>query len=296
MLIVSTNVSEHVAARNNSQSMTYPIKKRQLCSALFLCLITLLLSAGIASAERLPAKARSTVSAGGVNCYAQGEVQTATVAKVVDGDTVHFADGRKVRLIGVNTPELDHKYGRHQAYALAAKTWLQPLQGQRVYYQAGIDKRDRYGRYLYYLFDKDRISLSSQLLSKGLGYRIAIPPNVAYQDCLAQAEALARSQQRGVWQHRLQWQPQAGFVMARVTLTSITRNRGGWWLETNQNLVINIPSYVADLWSTRDVFKLEGRLVEARGWQHPRTKRKPAETLWVWQVKHPNDLLTIEQD
>ncbi|MCZ2721269.1 thermonuclease family protein [Marinomonas sp. 15G1-11] len=147
------------------------IKRRQLCLALFLFL---------ASQYALSA------------CLAEGDLGEAQVKRVVDGDTVHFKDGRKVRLIGINTPELDHKDGNHERYALEAKDSLTELTGKTVYYQEGLDKQDRYGRYLYYLFDKHRISISSQLLSKGLGYRIAVPPNTRYQDCLQASEKSAR--------------------------------------------------------------------------------------------------------
>ncbi|WP_240009611.1 thermonuclease family protein [Marinomonas algicola] len=249
------------------------LKKRQLCSALFLFLCT---------------------SYSHSSCLAEGNIASAEVKRVVDGDTVYFKDGRKVRLIGINTPELDHKFGKHDAYAIEATQALTELSGRTVYYQSGLDKQDRYGRYLYYLFDKHRISISSQLLSKGLGYRIAVPPNTQYQDCLQKSEKQARDKRIGVWGQALQWQPQAGFVIARVTLTSIYRNRGGWWLDTNRNLTINIPQYVMNQWTPQDVYSLAGQLVEARGWQHYRKNKQPDKAKWVWQIKHPNDLIPAE--
>ncbi|MFT2112103.1 thermonuclease family protein [Marinomonas sp. 2405UD68-3] len=249
------------------------IKKRQLCSALFLCLIT---------------------SGSYASCLAVGKVSSAKVKKVVDGDTVHFQDGRKVRLIGINTPELDYKHQKHDAFAVEAKQLLSTLVGKTVFYQEGLDKRDRYGRYLYYLFDKRRISISSQLLSQGLGYRIAVPPNTHYQTCLQASENVARQKKMGVWEQAQQWQPKAGFVLSRVTLTSIYRNRGGWWLNTNRNLAINIPANVANQWTPQELYSLEGHLIEARGWQHYRKNKQPDKAKWVWQVKHPYDLVAID--
>jgi micrococcal nuclease len=38
------------------------------------------------------------------------DLETATVAQVVDGDTVELTDGRRVRYIGINTPERDQPY------------------------------------------------------------------------------------------------------------------------------------------------------------------------------------------
>lgn len=250
------------------------LKKRQVFLALFL-----FLSFTIQAAEL---------------CKATGELEKAQIKRVVDGDTIHLVDGRKVRLVGIDTPELDHKYGLHDPYAVKATTFLRSLVDQFVYIKEAKSGRDRYGRYLYYLFDKDRISLTSQLLSEGLGYRIAVPPNLAYQVCFKDAETTARSAHKGLWQQTLQWQPKAGFAISRVIITSITKNRGGWWLETNQDLVINLPPSVMDYWPAQKVFYLEGKEIEVRGWQHQRKNRNTEFKSWVLSVRHPNDLSEIK--
>ncbi|WP_227804002.1 thermonuclease family protein [Marinomonas profundi] len=228
------------------------------------------------------------------SCVATGELEKTRIKRVVDGDTIHLSDGRKVRLVGVDTPELDHKNGHHQPYAVAATAFLRSRLDRFVYIQPAKNERDRYGRFLYYLFDKDRISLASQLLSEGLGYRIAVPPNLAYQACFEAAENAARDAHKGVWRQSLQWQPQAGFAISRVNITSITQNRGGWWLETDQDLVINLPPYVTDYWPAQKVFYLEGKTLEVRGWQHQRKSRYSKFKSWVLTVRHPNDLREVE--
>ncbi|MDB4837054.1 thermonuclease family protein [Marinomonas sp.] len=245
-------------------------KKRQLCLALFL-----FLSISVYGSE---------------SCIAQGELERSQVKKVVDGDTVHLIDGRKVRLIGINTPELDHQHGRHDEYAVAAKNALQSLVGDSVYVQKAKDGRDRYGRYLYYLFDKKRISITSQLLALGLGYRIAFPPNLSYQPCFQHSEEKARDNKKGVWKASLAWLPKGGFTVAPFIIEKVTRNKGGWWLETEQDVVINIPRSLLDYWPAQKVYYLEGKKVEARGWQHYRKNRNSAYKSWHLSVKHPNDL------
>ena len=250
------------------------LKKRPVFLALFLCL-----SFGAQAEDE---------------CRAQGPLESAKIKRVVDGDTIHFADGRKVRLVGINTPELDHKMGQHEPYAEAARDYLIRLLDGEVYFQAAQDSEDRYGRKLYYLFDKDRISLTSQLLSAGLGYRIAVPPNLSYQTCFEQAETLARSAHKRLWQNTLQWQPKAGFAITRVNISSVTRNRGGWWLESQYDLVINLPPYVADYWPAQKVFALQGKVLEVRGWQHYRKNRNAAFKSWVLSVRHPKDLREVK--
>ncbi|MBM6552051.1 thermonuclease family protein [Marinomonas ostreistagni] len=252
------------------------LKKRQALLALFLCL-------SFASQAQ---------------CLAEGELKLAKVKRVVDGDTVHLTDGRKVRLVGINTPELDHQHGQHEAFAVAARERLVQMlkpDGNQLYWQPAQETEDHYGRKLYYLFTKDRASISSQLLSDGLGYRIAVPPNVKYQDCLAESEQKARQAQLGIWQQPIAWQPQAGFAIVQSKITSVTHNRGGWWLETDQDLVLRIPTYAAFYWTEKELFYLQGKVIEARGWQYQR-KRSADDRYktFVLTVKHPQDLRRIK--
>lgn len=277
VLIASTNVSVAVAAQQlllNTPLIGVMVthkKKRQFLLALFLCFFT------------------SSIFA---DCLAEGHLYSATVKDVIDGDTLIltnelFQRDRRIRLIGVNTPELDHKHGKHEPFAQQARQFLSNYQGKKIYYQVGLDRRDRYGRYLYYLFDSDRISIGSQLLSAGLGHRVAIPPNVQYQSCLKQVESNARKSKLGIWRTPQHWLPKAGFAVADITIKSVAQNAGGWWLETNLNLVINIPRRYQDQWKAQDLFRLEKQQATVRGWQF---YRKVAEKEWVMLIKHPNDL------
>lgn len=227
-------------------------------------------------------------------CFAQGKLEKAALDHVVDGDTVHLKDGRKIRLIGINTPEMDYQHGQHQAFAADAKKALASRLNGVVWLQLGLDQKDKYGRYLAYLFDEDRISLAGQLLSNGLGYRIAVPPNLSYQSCLEAEEQQARTMGKGVWQNIPQWQPKAGFVIGRLIITSISQARTGWWLATNHNVTLHLPKSALDYWTAQDVFKLEEKRVEARGWQYFRTSRRPEYQSWVITIRHPNDLLLLD--
>ena len=291
MLIASTSVSERVVQLNNIDilfnRMINSQKKRQFLLTLFLCL------------QFMPSAFSASTSSESL-CIAQGPIKKALVTHVVDGDTLLLKGqagekDKRIRLVGVNTPELDHKAGLHQAFAWQAYQGLKTFENKYIFYQEGPDKRDRYGRYLYYLFDSDRISIGSQLISQGLGYRIAIPPNIKYQSCLIKAEAQAKEQRLGVWSKKQQWQPQAGFVVANVIITSVTRNRGGWWLKTKQGLVINLPKSYAYQWSEQAVFRLEEQRLKVRGWQYFRTSKKAEHKSWVLLIKHPNDLQLVPQ-
>ncbi|MBF3305298.1 thermonuclease family protein, partial [Pseudomonas aeruginosa] len=60
-------------------------------------------------------------------CRPTGALQNVEVARVVDGDTVRLRDGRSVRLIGINAPELAHNGRTTEPFAEAAKQRLQAL-------------------------------------------------------------------------------------------------------------------------------------------------------------------------
>ena len=81
------------------------------------------------------------------------EAREATVTRVVDGDTVELGGLGKVRLIGVDAPEV---YGGAECYGREASGFAKrQLDGRRVRYTVGRDPRDRYGRLLAYVWLED---------------------------------------------------------------------------------------------------------------------------------------------
>ena len=77
--------------------------------------------------------------------------EVGVVASVYDGDTLRLRDGRRVRLIQIDTPEL----GTGECYSRAARTVLVSLvpTGTTVYLETdpALDRIDRYGRLLRYI-------------------------------------------------------------------------------------------------------------------------------------------------
>jgi micrococcal nuclease len=59
-----------------------------------------------------------TLCAEGVNAG-----QWVTVKRVADGDTVQLADGRSVRYIGVNTPEIQHERHTAESFGLEDRSF-----------------------------------------------------------------------------------------------------------------------------------------------------------------------------
>ena len=69
------------------------------------------------------------------------------VEKVVDGDTVILENGKRVRLLGINSPEKGQKFYEE------AKTRLKKLvEGKKVILKEDFDDEDKYGRWLRYVY------------------------------------------------------------------------------------------------------------------------------------------------
>ena len=114
------------------------------------------------------------------------------VKKVYDGDTVLLSDGRKIRLVGINTPEIEHARQAAQAGGDAAKQWLtQQLLNTRVRLEFDQQKRDKYKRHLAHLFTEQGLHLNRELVRLGYASTSIYPPNLKYVPKLLLAEQTA---------------------------------------------------------------------------------------------------------
>lgn len=125
---------------------------------------------------------------------------TARVAYVIDGDTVILKSGERVRLLGINTPEIAHKNTKGEPLGEQARQALIRLIDKKtVTLKLGVESRDRYGRLLAHLISGSGKSIGAALLEQGLAAVVAIPPNIDHLPEFRRAEDLARRARRGVW-------------------------------------------------------------------------------------------------
>jgi micrococcal nuclease len=91
---------------------------------------------------------------------------TGTVARVLDGDTIVLSDGRHVRLVQLDAPEIDED----ECYADQAKRTLerllQPGGEVRIETDPALDETDRYGRTLAYV-EKNGANINLELVREG---------------------------------------------------------------------------------------------------------------------------------
>jgi len=141
-----------------------------------------------------------------------------TVVRVVDGDTFHctLSNGEevKVRLIGVDTPEsADNPKARRDSERTGqsleeiikmgrqAKEFTKRLlpKGEKVYLEFDVQKTDKYGRLLAYVWLSDGRMLNEVLIREGYAQVYTIPPNVKYQERFLEAQRYARENRKGLW-------------------------------------------------------------------------------------------------
>jgi micrococcal nuclease len=117
------------------------------------------------------------------------------VERIADGDTFSCRDGREVRLIGIDTPELGQgESGRRARRALAR---LVPP-GSAVRLERDVAPRDRYGRELAHVWSGSRL-VNETLVLDGWAVLYTVPPNVKYADRLERAQKKARESGAGLW-------------------------------------------------------------------------------------------------
>ena len=265
-------------------------------------LARLLKKASLAGAFFVPAIWLASVSAAPL-CPAPGAVAYATVERVTDGDTLRLKDGRSVRMIGLNAPETGKKGRPAEPFAEAARKRLQTLVAQsdgRVGLLPGKQARDRYGRTLAHVFGADGSNLEARLLADGLGFQVAIAPNVALLDCQQAAERSARKARLGLWRQSPVLAPQqigrSGFALVSGTVSQVRRNQGGLWIDLQGGLVLNIALRQLPTFDQKQLARLQGAQVEARGWVLDRSQRagvKAGQARWMLPLTHPGMLKVI---
>jgi micrococcal nuclease len=130
-------------------------------------------------------------------CFAQewGEVDY-----VPDGDTIILKDGRHVRYIGIDTPEIDHDKRRAEPMGYEARSLNRKLvEGQRVKLVRDRESHDRYGRTLAYVYREDGLFVNAELLTQGVGHVLYLFPNTAQHQRLLAAQKAAMSESKGLW-------------------------------------------------------------------------------------------------
>ncbi|MCX7935330.1 MAG: thermonuclease family protein [Planctomycetota bacterium] len=119
-----------------------------------------------------------------------------TILRAIDGDTVELEDLGRVRILGIDAPELFQKHeepdgaggirvrwerlAQPQPGAVEAYEYLRSLEGSKVRVQWDQERCDKYGRPLVHLYLLPAgPDLASELLRRGWAQPLIIPPNTS---------------------------------------------------------------------------------------------------------------------
>jgi micrococcal nuclease len=217
------------------------------------------------------------------------------VKAVFDGDTFLLDNGEKVRLLGINTPEVDSPKRMGEAGGEEARSWLQRrLTGRAVRIEQDKELRDKYGRMLAHVFTENREHINLALVEAGLAFVDIHPPNLKFAEALTRAQNRAELAKRGIW-----GMPEYRAKSVDVALIAQPKLRGWQRLTGRPTAIAPGKRYVRLKFSDRfDVRIWKENLnlfpplkaylsqdVEARGWV---SRRRGDYSIFV---KHPSALI-----
>lgn len=240
-------------------------------------------------------------------------LRTASVAQVIDGQTLRLADGGSVRLIGALAPESPRWWKGPKVWppSLRARRALEKLIGSNkveLGFAADEEKRDRHDRFLaqlYVLRDGERIWAQGHMIRRGFALAYSFKGHRACARSLQAFERQARAARAGLWRSGTFAVLQAddvdalskrrgGFQLVEGKLTSVARTRGWTFLnfgaDWRSDFTVAVRAGDRARFRNSDVVldQLEGKTVLVRGWIER----------WngpVIKATHPGQITIVEQ-
>ncbi|MGM0678542.1 MAG: thermonuclease family protein [Pseudomonadota bacterium] len=207
---------------------------------------------------------------------------------------MHRRDGRKLRLIGINTPERAREDVPAEPYAGMARRRLQVQAEGSWGLVYDRERRDRYGRLLAHVFDHQGRNITRRLLEQGTGQLLVIPPNLRFLECYRRAQDRARRHKRGLWalstyqtlpvamldsQHRGQYR------VLRGRLTRIGESRSSLWLNLGPDFALRIARTDLSHFERERIAAWRHQPLLVQGWIYRRNNQ------WRMRLRHPAALL-----
>ncbi len=214
---------------------------------------------------------------------------------VYDGDTIKLENGQKVRLSGINTPEVANRHHGGEPLGEKARQWLiHQLNGETIRLETDLEKHDKYGRLIAHVFTRKGEHLNARLLTNGLAFVTLHPPNLKYADKLLQAQKQAEERGAGLWSHpyyapkkfsEISGKFNKGWHRIQGKIIRLKQTRHNLYLKFSDRFAIKIPLKYQHLFP--DFESYVGKLIEARGWLN-KTRRG-----YQLKIRHPADLVVL---
>ena len=230
-------------------------------------------------------------SAFAASCNTKQFDRRAIVTHVYDGDTVKLANGDRIRLIGINTPEMNYDTGTPEPYAKKAKRLLEKLTlNKKIGLKLGKESKDRYKRILGHAYLLDGTNVQYRMLMSGLAFHINIPPNLNRQNCYKTAENLAKRNRIGLWKSPYYRPVMAskinkshlGFKRVSGIVSDVLETKKTVWLKLSKKMSLRIDKKDLHYFNNFSLDSLRNKRITAHGWVSYYKKR------FSMRIKHPD--------
>jgi micrococcal nuclease len=202
---------------------------------------------------------------------------------LADGDTIYTQSKQKLRLLHINTPELNPKSAKPaEPLAAQAKSYLKHLLGKNstFYWLSDRRNKDKYQRKLALVFNQQGIFVNAALVAKGLAHTLLMPPNTQYWQCIKEAEKQARKASLGIWalnQYQAKAvnaiEPYQGFQLVSGKISQVINSKKYRWLVLNEHLWVGIKRKDFHYFSAKQLELKVGDKLTLRGYTYRSHKK-----------------------
>lgn len=222
------------------------------------------------------------------------------VIKISDGDTIIVERMGKIRLLGINTPEIARDDRRAEPLGDEAHKRLKNLlQGESVYLEFDQKRRDRFGRLLAHVYLDDGTSINETLLRDGLARALFLQPNMKHLRLYYEVEAEAQKLKKGIWsikEYQLRPLEQAmqcirQFCRLHGKVSRVETKRHYTYIQMSGKLQLSIANRNLQQFKQADINPddLQGAELTARGWVNRRRGQANIKLHHPYQIKIMND-------
>jgi micrococcal nuclease len=134
------------------------------------------------------------------------------VTRVVDGDTIEIEGGKRVRYIGIDTPETVDPNRPVGCFGKEASNKNSELVlNKKVKLIKDVSETDKYGRLLRYVYVENTF-VNDYLVSEGYAKASTYAPDVKFSEQFVNSERKAREEKKGLWSDTCEIKTQSSII------------------------------------------------------------------------------------
>ncbi len=155
--------------------------------------------------QSAPVRKGALTTPAAVETVASASAQLYPVSRIVDGDTIDVdmnGTVTRIRLVGVDTPELLDPRKPVECFAREASAYLSSLltgTSVRLEPDPTQDDKDKYDRLLRYVYLPDGSLVNRMLIAGGYAHEYTYDRPYRFMDIFKESENEARTANRGLW-------------------------------------------------------------------------------------------------